>query len=320
MSSHPESTFAPRRLFPGLPTFSVIRRKLTYAVGGSSNDRSIPSQGACESRRRLLYQNAIPVVWVMFSIAETIPLFGTSLRGAMEALYKILILVEQRFEASDAIQDLGRKLANLTDHLSKRPPSDQLASLFLELNKTESALSSLLKKKGICYGSILKEINSLSSFVDSCLLTYTSLVVTEMHQTFVEVSTNVNSLRREVALVDVITVIDPFGNPQTIFRVDAMSRAAVAGRILQRYSFNPQLQSILEGFVADEHYEFKLEAPQTIFLLEDGDLGYIERGAKVVMSVILYRTRSRHDSERCCPICHTPMHGPGVFSSYRTTW
>jgi hypothetical protein len=92
-----------------------------------------------------LCQNAIPVVNVMFSVAETIPVFGATLKGAMEALFKVLVLVEvtpsfpaqpntkcsskQRYEVSESIAELGRNLASLTDHLSKGPPSEQLARL-----------------------------------------------------------------------------------------------------------------------------------------------------------------------------------------------
>jgi hypothetical protein len=54
---------------------------------------------------------------------------------------------------------------------------------------------------------------------------FQTIVITEMRQTFMEMSTDITSLRREVALVDVITVIDPFGNSQTVLRVDAIDCA-----------------------------------------------------------------------------------------------
>ncbi|RXW25088.1 hypothetical protein EST38_g754 [Candolleomyces aberdarensis] len=116
-----------------------------------------------------------------------------------------------------------------------------------------------LDKRVVRYETILKTIDQPSRFIDPCLLQYMTLIITEMRQTFSEMSINITTLRRQVTLVEVITVIDPFGNPQTVLKVDAMDCVAIARLIVQRHSYNPVFQSILEGSVHAGEFELKLD-------------------------------------------------------------
>ncbi|KAJ2921973.1 hypothetical protein H1R20_g15123, partial [Candolleomyces eurysporus] len=172
-----------------------------------------------------------------------------------------------------------------------------------ELNKIESALKPLLDKKGVRYETVLKTIDQFSRFIDSCLLEYTTLVVTEMRQTFLEMSTNITTLRREIALVEVIKVIDPFGNSQTVLKVDATDCMGIARLIVQRYSYNPVFQRILESFVHAREFELKLDDQRRISSLKDADLASIERSSKVVMSVIVYQETVPDRRNARCPLC-----------------
>ena len=71
-----------KQLFRGLNPVRVLRRMRISA-------RHSPNGTNLSGSRRAL-QSSIEVLNVAFSIAETIPVVGTPLKGALEALYKIL--------------------------------------------------------------------------------------------------------------------------------------------------------------------------------------------------------------------------------------
>ena len=52
------------------------------------------SQGEIKGHGRCALQSSIVVLDIAFSAAETIPVFGPPLKGALEALFKVLKLIE----------------------------------------------------------------------------------------------------------------------------------------------------------------------------------------------------------------------------------
>ena len=82
-----------------LPTESVgrvtaVRLRGTIAKFFHSSKRTENHDNASLSTSRRVRQSFMSVDNVLFSIAETVPVFGTSIKGALEALYKVLDLVE----------------------------------------------------------------------------------------------------------------------------------------------------------------------------------------------------------------------------------
>ena len=75
-----------RRLVASIADFS--KRLIRRAPGAGG-----PNDGALTTTREWL-QSAGVAINVLFSIAEAIPVVGPSIKGALEALYKVLQLIE----------------------------------------------------------------------------------------------------------------------------------------------------------------------------------------------------------------------------------
>lgn len=70
------------------PVKALRRRRQRNPPGAPPGLPSITTSG------RAHLQSSISILDVAFSAAETIPVFGAPLKGALEALYKVLRLVE----------------------------------------------------------------------------------------------------------------------------------------------------------------------------------------------------------------------------------
>ncbi|RXW25732.1 hypothetical protein EST38_g172 [Candolleomyces aberdarensis] len=114
-----------KKISRGYPLDGSSARKKTLSQRVISSTMARPSVSekplANEESKAPLpaLQNAIVVTDILFSIAETIPVIGTPIKGALEAVCKVLRVVEQRFEVKEDIDELIDKLSELLELLSK---------------------------------------------------------------------------------------------------------------------------------------------------------------------------------------------------------
>ncbi|TEB28190.1 hypothetical protein FA13DRAFT_1815944, partial [Coprinellus micaceus] len=243
------------------------------------------------SAHRRTLQSSISALNIAFSIAETIPVVGPPLKGALEALYKILGEVEQRFQNAEAAERLVQRLASLGRRLS-------------HLEDPESFLEDLTEP-GIRYQAIAQALADFTNEINAYLLDY--LTVTQIELVARTRVADVESISTQC-----VTVVDPFGSPQPILRMDVGNIEIVAAIILRRYDFNPYLRKALEEFVARGLYDLTIHDGHRIQPLMDSS---VASGVTVVMSVMMGNAWILDNLS--CPLCNKPLLDKGEGSDHR---
>ncbi|KAJ3531436.1 hypothetical protein NMY22_g8158 [Coprinellus aureogranulatus] len=281
-----------KRILKGLCSSKLSPIHAVRKQGLSRTAHALPNEGEFSGGRQIL-QTSIVVFDVAFSVVETIPVLGGPLKGALEALCKVLRLVEQRFQNQEDIGALTERLTTLIETLCKAGTSDDvLRQLVRRLHDIERKLQCMLSKSGIRYPAIAQFLAGCNDEINSCLLDFTAsrLAIPDMERLSTEC----------------VTVIDPFGFPQKMLRGDMGSNELVAQIILNRYSINPSLKRLLDGFVRGQMYELTMDDGQEIRALTGVLVSRIGQGSTVAMSVIIER-RVDVDEPASCPICHGVM-------------
>ncbi|KAJ3526700.1 hypothetical protein NMY22_g10063 [Coprinellus aureogranulatus] len=133
------------------------------------NRNQLPPNQSDVAGGRFVLQTSIVVLDVAFSIAETIPVFGAPLKGALEALCKVLKLVEQRFRIGDDIEALTERLTELMKSLCRAgTPDDVLKRLIRRINAIERNLQGMLASPGIRYPVIAQFISGCNDEINLC--------------------------------------------------------------------------------------------------------------------------------------------------------
>jgi hypothetical protein len=114
-----------------------------------------------------------------------------------------------------------------------------------------------------------------------------------------------------------VTVMDPFGAPQKVMRIDMTSLEVwnpgantntanmlthfqvVRSMIVNRYSFNPSLQAILTEFSNSRLYEFTMDDGSSIQTVTQDILASLDRDATVVMNAVLPERVGHFDRVKC---------------------
>ncbi|KAJ3542882.1 hypothetical protein NMY22_g3336 [Coprinellus aureogranulatus] len=246
-----------------------------------------PSEQPCDvSRDRQALQTSIVALDVAFSIAETIPVFGTPLKGALEAMCKVLRLVE--------VPDCGRPRginvkADRTDgEPGMRGRDTRLPSTEVDQRKIEC----MLRKSWVRSPAIARLLAECHDDINSYLLDFLAL------RSAVPASERLST--------ECITVIDPFGASQPILRVDMSDIEVIERIILSRYNFNPPLKQMLYQFVHVRMYELTMNNGHEITALTVQLLSSIGKGSTVVMNIIIFKHIVTMEQLRC-PLCHGPM-------------
>ncbi|TEB28168.1 hypothetical protein FA13DRAFT_815306 [Coprinellus micaceus] len=199
----------PQATLRALNPVKVLRRKRAPTPHSPKGIRT--------SCRRRGLQNSIEVLNIAFSIAETIPVVGPPLKGALEAVCKILGQVERRFQNAEAAAKLIERLAALGRNLSMvESPDLILVELTKRLYTIHDELDYLMNRPGVHYSAIAQALAGFTSDIDSCLLDYIAVV-----QIRLEERTRVMDVER--LATQCVRVLDPFGHRQLIPRVDVQN-------------------------------------------------------------------------------------------------
>ncbi|TEB28191.1 hypothetical protein FA13DRAFT_1690822 [Coprinellus micaceus] len=281
-----------KRLCCSLSPVRALRRlRISSRHSRKGTDTSSPGCG-----RRVL-QTSIEALDVAFSVAGTIPVVGQPLKGALEALCKVLKGIEQRFQNSEAATKLVERLVTLGDSLSAVQAPDALLLLLVRrLDTIKNDLESLLYRPGIRYSAVAQALADFTGQIDSCQIDY--LTVTQ-----IELVNRTRVVDVESINTQCVRVIDPFGAPQSILRMDIGNIEVVAFTILRRYDFNPFLKTALDDFVSRGLYELTMDDGHRIERLT---LSAVGKGAMVVMSVVVVEAIAHPDDHRC-PMCKGRM-------------
>ncbi|KAJ3542178.1 hypothetical protein NMY22_g3608 [Coprinellus aureogranulatus] len=273
-----------KRFCSSLGTVVPLRLRNKSAVQ-SSGEENVPSPG------RLALHTSIAALDVAFSVAEAIPVLGPPLKGALEALRKVLVLAEQRFQNIEGVTSLAERLKWLLETLQKCGMANSyLPRLLGQLISLERQLGHVLSKQGIRYAEIARILAGCANEIDSCLQDFMTLPLVEM----------------QAQGADWVTVIDPFGRPQRIFYDDMGSVRGVAQLILNRYSFNPDMMHALDTFVCVGMFLLTTIDGSRINALTGPLQPSVYRGKAIVMSVVMVEWIHESDPVRC-PKCN------GVF-------
>ncbi|TEB28171.1 hypothetical protein FA13DRAFT_1735797 [Coprinellus micaceus] len=237
--------------------------------------------------RRTHLQTSISVLDVAFSAAETIPVFGPTLKGALEAFCKVLTLIERLDALFEAISILGQ-------------PDPRLKTLVEKLHAIADKLYCNVSKKGVRVHAVAKALADSGAQVDRCLMDFNIGA-----QLSIMAALRVSEDR--IAL-DSVTVMDPFGRAQPMFRVDMCDLNLVARTILSRYRSDAMKQVALSAFITVGLYELTMDNGHHIKSLSnsDGSKLSLSRGATVVMNVVILKVIADQE-ELQCPMCRTPM-------------
>ncbi|RXW11816.1 hypothetical protein EST38_g14039, partial [Candolleomyces aberdarensis] len=255
-------------------TFQRLRDAISrpFQAGGRTED----CDDATPPTSRRVLQSFMSVNNVLFSVAEAIPLLGPSIKGALEALYKVLDLIETvhrlafehqtRFQIKENVEELLQRIESLVQQLGRMPtPSAPLVHMISRLEEISVDLDCLLKNKRLRY--------------DECTLL--TVVGLEM------------SIRAKEVAIEKITVIDPLGFEQTFekpLKQDISTLKLVAQWVLGRYDENPQLQSLLTGFVDKGNFEITIDDGSKAIPVPPALLPHLRSETKLVMSVVTYQS------------------------------
>ncbi|KAJ2930307.1 hypothetical protein H1R20_g6754, partial [Candolleomyces eurysporus] len=230
---------------------------------------------------------------VLFSVAEAIPLIGPSIKGALEALYKVLDLIEIK----EDVEELLQRIESLVQQLSHAPtPSAPLIRMISRLEEISVDLDRLLKKKRLRYDVITASIAQCNSRINSYLQECTLLTVVGLEM----------SLRAKEVTIEKITVIDPLGFEQTFekpLKRDISALKLVAQWVLGRYDENPQLQSLIKGFVNKGNFEITIDDGFKAIPVPPALLPHLRSETKLVTSVVTYRSMTPQQTTFSCPSC-----------------
>ncbi|RXW13116.1 hypothetical protein EST38_g12739 [Candolleomyces aberdarensis] len=194
-------------------------------AGGLVESAEDVGEGNDKLKAPTFLHNVITVTDVLFSIAETIPVVGTPIKGALEALCKVLRLVELRFTVAGEIDELTGKLAELLDHLSKASSVSKCVPwLIRRLNNVTVELQRLMASESIKDAAIAQCLKQYAQDIDSFLIQFNARTNIEGLQKLDELTAIAVSLQREAGLVETITIIDPFGCPQRFIKTDMTNR------------------------------------------------------------------------------------------------
>ncbi|RXW11815.1 hypothetical protein EST38_g14040 [Candolleomyces aberdarensis] len=233
---------------------------------------------------------------VLFSVAEAIPLLGPSIKGALEALYKVLVLIETRFQIKEDVEELLQRIESLVERLGliTPTPSAPLVRLISRLEEISANLGLLLKKKRLRYDVIAASIAQCNSRINSYLQECTLLTVVGLEM----------SLRAREVTVEKIIVVDPLGFKQTFEKPLKQDISLIAQWVLERYGENPQLQLLLKGFVDQGNFEITIDDGLKAIPVPPELLPHLASNTALVMSVVTYQSATPQQTTVSCPSCH----------------
>ncbi|KAF5320113.1 hypothetical protein D9611_010261 [Ephemerocybe angulata] len=246
------------------------KRAPTDLKGDDLNHEAATTQLSCFRR---VAQSTITATDILASVAETLPLVGSPLKGALEAICKILKLVETRYQSTEMASELSQRLSKIIPLVISAPNCDSLVSdLHSHLVTIEKDLARLTREKGIGYASVAQYISDCSRRIDSAMTDFLTL----------------REIRQTAGFgMDFVIVMDPFGFPQKIMKQDVTSIEFVGQIILNRYNFNPAMREVLKPFVVGGHFEVGLDNHYVgIEAMQSEDLPSLAIGSKAVMNVI----------------------------------
>ncbi|KAJ3542031.1 hypothetical protein NMY22_g3654 [Coprinellus aureogranulatus] len=243
-----------------------------------------------------------------FSIAETVPVVGGPLKGALEGLCKVLKLVEQKYQNADGVAKLAQRLTALIDMLSNaEAPDCVLLQLIHRLNAVEEQLKCALSKQGIRYTAVSQILAGCSSEINDCLLDFTA--ITQMH-----ILRAMRIQESERLALEFVTIFDPFGEPQRILKADLGNIEFVAMIISNRYRHDFNKKQALDRFISGGLYELTIDDGSFIEAMSDIHLSCVSPGTTLAMSVLVIINLRAQDDLRC-PLCN---HALRDFSNTRS--
>ncbi|RXW19687.1 hypothetical protein EST38_g6164 [Candolleomyces aberdarensis] len=246
------------------------------------------------SSSREWLQTLANTINVLFSIAETIPLAGTPIKGALEALHKVLQLIEARYQVQEDAKELLDRMETLVNELSRYNgrPIPHVEKLARKLQAAFEDLERSMQKKRLRYREIAASINQWNSQIDRCLTD--SLFIMNVEMSFP---------RPKEIIIESITVIDPFGFAQVFEMPQQADLLLLAEWVLGRYETNPGFLSLLKGFLDRSAFELTLDNGSKSSTVPAEVLGSLRNGTKLVMSVVTFQSASRQQTTVPCPSC-----------------
>ncbi|KAJ2925940.1 hypothetical protein H1R20_g11153, partial [Candolleomyces eurysporus] len=226
---------------------------------------------------------------------KTIPLAGTPIKGALEALHKVLQLIEARYQVQEDAKELLSRIASLVNELSRYngQPILHVEKLARNLKEAFEGLERLMqKKRRLRYRVIAASIKQWNSQIDQCLMESVFMMNVEMSI----------SRPRELT-IESITVIDPFGFAQVFPKPQQVDLLFLSQWILGQYDGNPELLSLLKGFLDRSAFEITLDNGSKPITVQPELLPHLKDGTRLVMSVVTFQIASLQQTTVPCPSC-----------------
>lgn len=299
----------------------------THTIAKQSGT-SVPAKTAriekLRSAWKAVMREIVPVAEVGASIGKAVPILGAPVEGALEALAKVLKLLEGRCQNKEDIEKLRKKLENISQRLSTsiESPSEHFDTLESQLRWTHSELDRHLRTTTgtLRYDLVAQAITKCDQDINFFLLEFlTFSQITrkkEVEDLKAEMKTemkkNFDIMLQQITVLlpimpSAIVIVDPYGRPHEFSKLPG-TYSETAGLILDRYRRDPRKLQVLKEYIDVDMFEFRLdnddpEESQDLTLSE-AQLPYLRTGLMVYMSVVKYQAVSPSRSPYVeCPCC-----------------
>ncbi|KAJ3526788.1 hypothetical protein NMY22_g10028 [Coprinellus aureogranulatus] len=309
---------------PQLGVLSALLHRITWFQGGvsvqSTSDSVVPLKTRFQGRFRVLCRKAVPLADVGASIAGTVPVFGETVKGALEASLKIQRMFERRLQNVEAIDRLVAKLRVLEQQIDSYSQSRHARWLIRCLNDTQKVLSELLRTGStLDYEHVASSIRECEQDI-SDFISLSSVIGQAETQELVKKQSADCERRHEEQMALLVSiargqhvqgptlvsvhvwVIDPFGTKHLFLQAPS-SYEAFGRELLRRYSRDTSRRPILERYVGRDLFELSRNDSRQVTLVTQQDLSTLDQDSTLVMSVISYCPAQDLEDGIKCPLC-----------------
>ncbi|TFK20205.1 hypothetical protein FA15DRAFT_708290 [Coprinopsis marcescibilis] len=342
------TTFRRQNERPAIGVLISQSTQISTQLGPHAIESESGPRGVSIGRRVL--QTVTVVADVGASVAEAVP-GGTIVKGALDALGKVLKVVEVRgiavnlpklanflmtmmqhnLQNKEDVAELRSKIDELVDVLSESAiPAGDVAfearqrRLVRKLRAKAEELEELLEDPSASIRSqaisqaIAACCRDVESFKTDFLILVNQHLAKEMAkqtaalEVFVELQQSGPSMR----FLATVKVMDPLGRPHMVPREFVNAFKDIGQYILDQWSSNRNVQEILAPYIREGMYDLTINSGENITEIATGNKLYVaEPNETIVMSVVEFR-RKFHAAR--CSGCGNPVSFEGISDRY--TW